>query len=84
MSISKYGLAIIDSKMIELQLRDGWGGRAVARALSCFPGTNREEIKRHSGRSGSAAQDTNKCFEILLTDMASINQTSPEVFVQKT
>jgi len=42
--------------MIEVRLRDGWGVRAIARALGRSPGTISDEINRHGGALGYVAQ----------------------------
>jgi len=46
----------IDSVLIAVYLLDGWGIRAIALALGRSAGTISDEIRRHGGAGGYAAQ----------------------------
>lgn len=46
----------IDRVLISVRLVDGWGVRAIARALCRSAGTISDEISRHGGAGGYAAQ----------------------------
>jgi transposase, IS30 family len=48
-------LTSIDRTTIELRLLDGWGVRAIARALDRSPGTISDEINRHRDDAGYQA-----------------------------
>lgn len=56
MSVSRRGLTVVDRTMIEVRLRDGWGPRAIGRALSRSAGMVSDEIKRHGGVAGYRAE----------------------------
>jgi len=49
-------LSAIDRTTIELRLGDGWGIRAIARALDRSPGTISDEVRRHCDAAGYLAQ----------------------------
>jgi IS30 family transposase len=46
MGVPRRKLTVVDRTMIEVRLRDGWGIRAIARALGRSPGTISDEVKR--------------------------------------
>jgi len=56
MAVPRRRLTIVDRTTIELRRLDGWGIRAIARALDRSAGTISEEIKRHHDTSGYLAQ----------------------------
>jgi IS30 family transposase len=49
MAVSRRTLTVVDRTTIELRLKDGWGVRAIARALGRSAGTISDEIGRHGG-----------------------------------
>jgi IS30 family transposase len=49
-------LTVVDRTTIELRLLDGWGIRAIARALGRSAGTICDEVRRHRGATGYLAQ----------------------------
>jgi IS30 family transposase len=49
-------LSIVDRTTIELRLGDGWGIRAIARALGRSAGTISDEVRRHKDAAGYRAQ----------------------------
>jgi IS30 family transposase len=55
MAVPRRRLTVVDRTTIELRLLDGWGIRAIARALDRSAGTISEEIKRHHDASGYLA-----------------------------
>ena len=56
MADCRRGLSVVDRALIEVRLHDGWCIRAIARALDRSPGTVSDEVARHGGRAGYAAQ----------------------------
>ena len=56
MAECRRGLSVVDRTLIEVRLRDGWGIRAIARSLDRSPGMVSDEVARHGGRAGYAAQ----------------------------
>ena len=48
-------LTVFDRFLIDLRLRDGWGVRAIARALDRSPGMVSDEINRHGGAAAYQA-----------------------------
>jgi len=52
----KRAISVVDRTTIDLRLRDGWGVRAIARALGRSAGTISDEIKRHRGACGYLAE----------------------------
>lgn len=56
MSDQRRKLTVFDRSQIELRLRDGWGVRAIARALDRSAGTISGEINRHGGATGYQAE----------------------------
>jgi IS30 family transposase len=55
MADSRRKLTVVDRTTIELRLCDGWGVRAIARALGRSAGTISDEIKRHQSVTGYQA-----------------------------
>ena len=56
MAGTRRSLTMFDRLLIELRLRDGWGIRAIARALDRSPGMVSDEIARHGGAAAYQAQ----------------------------
>jgi IS30 family transposase len=56
MAVPRRRLTVIDRTMIEVQLRGGWGIRAMALSLCRSPGTICNEIGRHGGVGGYLAR----------------------------
>lgn len=55
MGIQRRCLSVFDRSVIEFRLRDGWGLRAIARALGRSAGTVSDEVKRHGGAAAYQA-----------------------------
>jgi len=55
MADSRRGLTAVDRATIELRLLDGWGIRAIARALDRSSGAISDEINRHRDDAGYQA-----------------------------
>lgn len=56
MAGARRSLTVFDRLQIELRLVDGWGVRAIARALDRSAGMVSDEIKRHGGAAAYRAQ----------------------------
>jgi transposase, IS30 family len=56
MIVPRRRLTVVDRTTIEVRQLDGWGIRAIARALGRSPGTISDEIQRHSGPNGYRAE----------------------------
>ena len=56
MAGKRRALTVFDRLVIELRLRDGWGVRAIARALDRSAGMVSDEINRHGGAAAYQAQ----------------------------
>ena len=56
MGVHRRALTVFDRTTIEVRIRDGWGPRAIARALDRSPGMISGEIKRHGGVTGYRAE----------------------------
>jgi IS30 family transposase len=56
MAVRRRKLTVSDRVLIEVRLGDGWGMRAIARALDRSAGMVSDEINRHGGAAGYRAQ----------------------------
>ncbi len=56
MAGERRSLTVFDRLVIEVRLEDGWGVRAIARALDRSPGVVSNEINRHGGAAAYQAQ----------------------------
>jgi transposase, IS30 family len=56
MAGKRRALTVFDRLLVDLRLRDGWGVRAIARALDRSPGMVSDEINRHGGAASYQAQ----------------------------
>ena len=56
MAVPRRALSVVDRTTIEVRLRDGWGVRAIARALDRSPGVISDEIGRHGGVAAYCAE----------------------------
>lgn len=61
-------LTVVDRTTIEVRLRDGWGVRAIGRALGRSAGTVCDEVNRHGGGANyraAAAEDKARASRLL-------------------